>query len=390
MRQARQAVLVGLAVAGLLGVGVRCAAPEAGCEVPYPAICGDDKCVDLQTDPQNCGACGTSCGSGECSGGLCRCGGTTCPRGSLCCGDTCANLDSDRTNCGVCGTVCPTGIGCTLGVCTGEACPGGCGTGTCCGLGCVDTQSDSNNCGGCGHVCPAGQICQSGSCLVSACSPACTGAERCCGETCTDTNTDPDNCGYCGNRCLDDDPPMADSCVVTSDRAHCSCHGSPAECRPGQLCCDDGCKSVTADPSNCGSCGNACAEGESCRDSTCQCGTTGERCPEGQSCCGGACLDTATDAANCGTCGHICDAVLTDSCVAGECTCGGGRACRAALFPMCGFPLGSVERCCSGACTLIGDTACANCGNACDTGETCTGLPIPFMPPCAFACQAAK
>lgn len=33
------------------------------------------KCVNLQTDPQNCGSCGTACEGGSCSAGSCNAGG---------------------------------------------------------------------------------------------------------------------------------------------------------------------------------------------------------------------------------------------------------------------------------------------------------------------------
>ncbi|KAI7835304.1 hypothetical protein COHA_010793, partial [Chlorella ohadii] len=55
----------------------------------------------LQSDAQNCGACGTACEDGL-----------------SCCSGTCKDLQSDASNCGTCGTVCPEGQQCVDGECT--------------------------------------------------------------------------------------------------------------------------------------------------------------------------------------------------------------------------------------------------------------------------------
>lgn len=60
--------------------------------------------------------------------------GTACSSGT-CCNGTCVNLATDPSNCGRCGNVCLEGQ-------------------TCCSGTCVNLQTDSNNCGGCGIVCP--------------------------------------------------------------------------------------------------------------------------------------------------------------------------------------------------------------------------------------------
>jgi hypothetical protein len=59
------------------------------------SCCGTVGCKNLNTDAENCGQCGTSCGSGgSCSGGTCHCGAQTCPAGDSCCsGSCCSSVD---------------------------------------------------------------------------------------------------------------------------------------------------------------------------------------------------------------------------------------------------------------------------------------------------------
>ncbi len=121
--------------------GKKCATGEtcvlASCEkpcLPPSTKCGS--CVDTSTDINNCGACGKVCGTGEaCVKGVCGCGGKTCGPLEACvsgacvcksplklCGTTCLDVSSDPGNCGACGKTCsaPTGT-CVSGVCSGVA-----------------------------------------------------------------------------------------------------------------------------------------------------------------------------------------------------------------------------------------------------------------------------
>ncbi|PVH78334.1 hypothetical protein DL98DRAFT_590458 [Cadophora sp. DSE1049] len=123
---------------------------EASCtEAPKTDTCGD-QCVDLTSDPENCGACGVTCSSGTCTNGVCAATGCTnlgtcdnfsvCGAGGSCVcastsdntgfcvsGDTpCAGLADCNTSadCAL-GSVCAVGSCCTRNVCiAADACGG--------------------------------------------------------------------------------------------------------------------------------------------------------------------------------------------------------------------------------------------------------------------------
>jgi hypothetical protein len=182
----------------------RAAAAQADasiCEAGFTYCPGTGACVDLQSDLNNCGACGEICESElvpvECRSGVCE--RANCPVGVTYCGavDGCRDLSSDPGHCGACQQPCASGV-CSGGVC---AAGGSCAEGqTDCGGVCVDTCCNNQHCGACGNVCPAGETCFEGICGCPS-GLCCAEGETICNGTCVATCCDNNNCGACGNVC---------------------------------------------------------------------------------------------------------------------------------------------------------------------------------------------
>lgn len=180
-----------------------------GCALPQIDCSG--VCVNLNSDPQNCGACGTACDTGmACVLAACIACTPSC-EGAVCGDDGCG---------GSCGT-CPSGFGCTGGECI----PG-------CTPSCADRECGDDGCGGSCGTCSFDESCSFGSC-VTECTASCDGRE--CGD---------DGCGgSCGTCSFDETCSTFGTCV--------------ADCTPscsGVECGDDGCG---------GSCGT-CFSDETC------------------------------------------------------------------------------------------------------------------------------
>ncbi len=209
-------------------------APDDGNACACPAgttCCNGSTCVDLATNPENCGSCGRRCTAAGafCSGGTC-----VCPDGLTECAGACVDTNTDWSNCGVCSNVCPSGSPCAAGHCS---CPMGA---TSCGSTCVDAQFDLSNCGRCGNACATAQICAWGSCI---CDPRVSLVPF---GDCTNRNTDPNACGWSRQVCGGTTPV----CDAGSCRAACTTGGVTN--------CDGACTNLTEDPYNCGACGNVC------------------------------------------------------------------------------------------------------------------------------------
>jgi hypothetical protein len=126
------------------------------------------------------------------------------------------------------------------------------------------------------------------------------------GQICTDPRFDRSNCGGCGIACGNGQ---------TCQNGHCACDAMQANC-------GGTCRLLSADPDNCGECGVVCQPG------TRFCGTAPTGGISCQSCavinrseCNNACVDTTSDPANCGGCNIACaanHACVSSACVSGQ------------------------------------------------------------------------
>lgn len=125
---------------------------------------------------------GTTCAvGGVCSGGLC-----VCDRVRTACGFQCMDLQSDPDNCGACGVRCAFNEACCGGMCTSPI-------------------RDPANCGGCGIACDPPNhntmTCSTGKCGIGVCDSGWADCNHNTADGCETSITTTDNCGACGNKC---------------------------------------------------------------------------------------------------------------------------------------------------------------------------------------------
>lgn len=131
------------------------------------STCCTNTCVDITSDPNNCGGCGTACGAQSCCAGNCI--------------DT---MGSDNSNCGGCGVtcsgtctsgVCQTTTTCTedLGSCSHSVCVSGSALPEDCDL----SENDTTFC-----------VCEllDDSCCTTSWTASCVLDAQACSESCTD------------------------------------------------------------------------------------------------------------------------------------------------------------------------------------------------------------
>jgi len=97
-----------------------CTAPKTcdgtgNCACAPPNLVCAGACIDVTSDPVNCGVCGKICGAGEvCDKGTCT---STCTAPLVSCGGACVDLKTDPTHCGTCATKCGPTESCVAGAC---------------------------------------------------------------------------------------------------------------------------------------------------------------------------------------------------------------------------------------------------------------------------------
>jgi hypothetical protein len=393
-----------------VGVGSACASNDACLN----STCCSGICLDLNTDLNNCGACGAVCSNNHddasvCSGGVC--GGYCATGWGNCDGNLQTNgcetdIFSDPDHCGACGTACPTAGAatrtCSFGVCIVTCADGfaNCTNSTAISTeGCpVNLNTDNSNCGACGNACASGQYCSGGTCVAKlATGSACTASGQCvtglcCGGICVDMSTDSNNCGGCGVQC-----PSAQTCV----NGACAC---PA----GETYCFGNCVNLLTDFNNCGFCTLYCGTNETCVNGTCDCLQPLSYCLLGASPhVYYACIDVTSDSNNCGACGNVCGS--DEACMNGQCICQAQSCCPAGqtycAATVNGAPAGCTDvstdpdncggcsnaggaiggsicgllnndtACCGGTCVdpRTDSHNCGSCGHACAAGGIYTG-----------------
>ena len=296
--------------------------PECGSAM----VCCAGTCVDTNSDAYHCGKCWNQCRNHEvCDSGSCKSPSAktcspACDSNRRCCGETCIDVLTDPKNCGTCGVACPDGIACVDGKCDvkptcqcsdGKVCDENgdcvvkCGSSlcrpdeSCCGNTCT-TLDTVKHCGSCDNACQGNApFCQYGAC-ADKCSPqTCEAQSAQCG-TVNDGCGNALDCGSC-----------ADAKVCTSNQCVDAC--TPRTCENEHKNCgfiDDGCGGKL----NCGSCSgakecknNVCTNPE-CKPKTCaeqgkKCGSISDgcgktiqcgSCSSSQDCKNNVCVDKPT------------------------------------------------------------------------------------------------
>src|SRR5262249_23932678 len=195
---------------------------DGGCPTGQETCCGG-RCVDLDSDRDNCGFCGIHCevcaicdrfckvpADDPCP--PCNCQSLSrgcvpvsrghidsrCPGADICCDGACVDTQTNAAHCGRCGRPCSEGKIC----CDGE---------------CVDRMSNRDHCGGC-QPCAAGETCDRGACSCGgqSCDAPFVCCESVCSECCNDGDCagDPDGRDRCCNR-------VCSHCCNDADCAEC-------------------------------------------------------------------------------------------------------------------------------------------------------------------------
>lgn len=231
------------------------------------------------------------------------------------CEGTCVDLETDPANCGGCGRRCDPGELCSSGTCASSMCPSGL---TRCIIGidrrtaCVDTRWDSTHCGGCGQGCS--DTCEDAVCTGEVCRLPEIGCDA---DGCVNALTDEDHCGGCNVYC---DGAADETCVdgYCTRQMDGGLDGGGASCESGQTDCGAlGCLDLDSDRTSCGVCGRSCGPGEQCTGGACECAFS-EACgvcasPYSYPHCGGVCESYCSPDRGQWCAGSMCVAVSASS-----------------------------------------------------------------------------
>ncbi|KAJ3253325.1 hypothetical protein HDU77_004627 [Chytriomyces hyalinus] len=316
-----------------------------GLECPATSKCIQGLCVDVNRNPNACGA-GSSqvvCPALQfCVNGTCvstdpkYCAG--CSTSFICAQKSnCTNPATDDRNCGKENNVCPPGTKCSGGSC-------------------VDLMKDPHHCGSMVKACPIGLTCANGNCTdlntnrdhCGRIGNTCKEKETCSNGFCHNILIDRDNCGGHGNACDANEKCDAGTCVCvspftklpgslkcTDPNAPVVCtifpDGSPQVCAPPLICINSGCYDTTSSEKYCGPDKLTCAVGEFCENGTCvqsnsvtSCGKKDETPKQDctslkmNACVAGECVDTNTDWDHCGAINKPCS-TAEEVCKGGKC-----------------------------------------------------------------------
>ena len=218
----------------------------------------------------------------------------------------------------------------------------------------------------------------------------CTGSLSLCNGYCVDLQTDNSNCGACGvtagtgRVCRNGQSQTGSSPIGAAQQTTAGTYQAPTTtgCSQGLSLCSGSCKDVMTDEDNCGRCGYACWQGETC--SSGQCLLT---CPGGFFNCDGSCKDLQTDENNCGGCSNTCSS--NQVCRDGRCSAVSSNlpyttvittipvTTTAAAAPPLPTTLGCAagQTLCGNSCrNILTDISnCGSCGNACPINQYCSG-----------------
>ncbi len=288
-------------------------------------------CANLDTDLNDCGACGRACSASSmtgssavaCSGGHCR--AAACRAGYFLSGGDCIANTADH--CGSYSNPCPS-VANGSSYCNDSVSPPRCDFACYSGFSKNGSRCDGvTNCNGtnCENIAGwASGSCQNGVCKISSCKNgyflsgnsciACNSGESYCNNACVNTKSNIYHCGSCGNACNKSDFPNASGVECANGAcAATGCSGSNVFFYGGQ------CKTSTA--TQCGSISNDCTKltgyqsgecaGNACKITSCKSGyilqnNACSQCASGTTPCNNKCVNTNTDTSNCGSCGKTC------------------------------------------------------------------------------------